>query len=63
MNRAESTIKRIEESNEKATKAILRRELSFNEIRLFMYHATFRANLASIKQFGLGAKQPKKLGI
>ena len=59
MNRAESTIKRIEESNEKATKAIPRRELSFNEIRHFMYHATFRANLASIKQFGLGAKQPK----
>lgn len=29
MNRAESIIKRIEESNEKATKAIPRRELSF----------------------------------
>lgn len=26
---------------------------------MWLYHATFRANLASIKKLGLGAKQPK----
>lgn len=36
-----------------------RMELNFDGIRRFMYHATFRANLSSIKQHGLGAKQPK----
>lgn len=34
-------------------------ELSTENIRMFMYHATFRANLASIKKYGLGARQPK----
>lgn len=26
---------------------------------MFLYHATFRTNLSSIKKLGLGAKQPK----
>lgn len=29
----------------------------------FLYHATFRANLADIKKFGLGAKQRKNWDI
>lgn len=34
-------------------------ELSEAGIKRFIYHATFRSNLPSIKRLGLGAKQPK----
>lgn len=30
---------------------------------MYLYHATFRANLASIRKYGLGAKQPKNWDI
>lgn len=33
--------------------------LDNNIARQFIYHATFRQNLSSIKKYGLGAKQPK----
>lgn len=33
--------------------------LDNNTARQFIYHATFRQNLSSIKKYGLGAKQPK----